>query len=191
MLQVTPDFAEITWLAAGVLLTLVMFVVEKGWNREAVRLRGETISYFSPWALLILWAPLIERVFTCSHYDLGTTVRVMGFFLLIFGIGMRIFFHRTWLRAISAKPLSNDRLGVLTDGAYSVVRHPMWLGTYSVALGLYLWAGSLLGVLCFLLIWVPLGALQIRAEEKKLVHRFSSSYETFRADRCCIVPFIW
>lgn len=182
---------EVAYSIFCILAVVVTYIWEQRYNSRAKRIRDESISHTSPLALLLLFAPVLERILTHGSYELPPLSRIIGILLLVFGVAVRVSSHRTWLRIISRKQVKNDKLGVIAEGMYQHVRHPMWLGFYSMTIGLYLAASTLLGLLCLFAVWLPMGIWQIRAEEKRLVELFGDTYEKYRSQRNCILPPVW
>lgn len=79
---------------------------------------------------------------------------------------------------------------LVTDGLYSRIRNPSYLGLLIGALGWALAFRSLIGVLLTALMIVPLVA-RIRAEEALLGERFGETYAAYRARTWRLVPWIY
>jgi protein-S-isoprenylcysteine O-methyltransferase Ste14 len=79
---------------------------------------------------------------------------------------------------------------VVMDGAYSVVRHPMYAGLLFVMSGLALWLGSMAGVIASV---VPVGILALRIHiEERLLQATLPGYATYATRvRWRMVPGIW
>ena len=68
---------------------------------------------------------------------------------------------------------------VITTGVFSIVRHPIYLGSILLYLGFILLSLSLLSVLVWILIIVFYYMIS-RYEEKLLIQRFGSAYEEYK-----------
>lgn len=68
---------------------------------------------------------------------------------------------------------------VITTGVFSIVRHPIYLGSILLYLGFILLTLSLLSVLVWILIIVFYYMISLY-EEKLLVQRFGSAYEEYK-----------
>jgi len=79
---------------------------------------------------------------------------------------------------------------VITEGAYAVVRHPMYAGLLLVMSGLALWLGSLAGVIASL---VPAGFLAVRIlfEERVLRDALPDYAQYVARVRWRMVPGFW
>jgi protein-S-isoprenylcysteine O-methyltransferase Ste14 len=85
-------------------------------------------------------------------------------------------------------PAYTDTL--VTDGIYSVVRNPSYLGLLVLSLGWALAFRSVVGVLLAALNIVPLVA-RIRAEEELLRSQFGTEYEAYRARTWRLLPGLY
>jgi protein-S-isoprenylcysteine O-methyltransferase Ste14 len=79
---------------------------------------------------------------------------------------------------------------LVTNGAYSVIRHPSYLGLLISSLGWALAFRSGVGVLLTALLIPPLLA-RIRAEEKLLRTQFGSEYDAYRARTSRLIPGLY
>jgi protein-S-isoprenylcysteine O-methyltransferase Ste14 len=79
---------------------------------------------------------------------------------------------------------------LVTDGIYSIIRHPSYAGLLLNSLGWALAFRSGVGVLLTALLIPPLLA-RIRAEERLLRDEFGSEYENFCARTWRLVPWIY
>ena len=79
---------------------------------------------------------------------------------------------------------------LVTDGLYSRIRNPSYLGLLIGALGWSLVFRSIVGVLLTALLVVPLVS-RMRAEEALLGERFGEAYAAYRARTWRLVPWIY
>ncbi len=82
--------------------------------------------------------------------------------------GLKIVFRET-----------RDEPQVITTGVFSIVRHPIYLGSILLYLGFILLSLSLLSFLVWILIIVFYYMIS-RYEEKLLIQRFGSAYEEYK-----------
>lgn len=79
---------------------------------------------------------------------------------------------------------------LVTDGVYSVIRHPSYLGLIAIMFGWGLafrsWAGVALAVLM-----VPILVARISAEETLLHEHFGAEYDAYRARTSRLIPGIY
>jgi protein-S-isoprenylcysteine O-methyltransferase Ste14 len=79
---------------------------------------------------------------------------------------------------------------LVTNGIYSIIRHPSYLGLIVNSLGWALAFRSGVGVLLTALTLVPILA-RIVAEERLLHAQFGAEYEAFRARTSRLIPRVW
>jgi protein-S-isoprenylcysteine O-methyltransferase Ste14 len=83
-----------------------------------------------------------------------------------------------------------DGQTVISSGLYGVVRHPMYLGTLILSVGIPLALGSYWGLLIMLLV-IPVLMLRIGDEERMLVDELKG-YDDYRQKvRFRLIPAIW
>ena len=76
---------------------------------------------------------------------------------------------------------------VITSGVFSIVRHPIYLGSILLYLGFILLSLSLLSFLVWILIIVFYYMIS-RYEEKLLIQRFGSAYEKYKKKVPMLLP---
>ena len=75
-------------------------------------------------------------------------------------------------------------------GVYRVVRHPIYLGTLLVMIGLPLGVSSWIGLPPMLLL-IPLFLYRMRIEERLLVEEFGDEYRSYMARTKRLVPLVY
>ena len=79
---------------------------------------------------------------------------------------------------------------LVTDGIYSVIRHPSYLGLIVLMVGWGLAFRSVAGVMLGLAM-VPVLVARIEAEERLLASQFGEDYESFRRRTARLIPGMW
>ncbi len=75
-----------------------------------------------------------------------------------------------------------------TQGIYSIVRHPLYLGNFFMWLGIILYVGSIwFTLLCILLFWIYYERIMF-AEEEFLKDKFGDAYTDWSKDTPAILP---
>ena len=75
-------------------------------------------------------------------------------------------------------------------GPYSLVRHPLYLGTLSAWLGFLILSGNLpLGFQTFWLLFFAVYYPRMLLEEGRLIERFGDAYETYRTQVSMLLPW--
>jgi protein-S-isoprenylcysteine O-methyltransferase Ste14 len=82
---------------------------------------------------------------------------------------------------LSDQPISEQ-------GAYGVVRHPLYLAAFLIWLGLALAYASLVTFLVLLLYVVPVYALYMREEERMLTEHYGDAYRDYTRRVGALLP---
>jgi protein-S-isoprenylcysteine O-methyltransferase Ste14 len=93
-------------------------------------------------------------------------------------------------RAWSLVPKAGEGTGLITTGPYHLVRHPIYLGLASLALGQALAFGRWPAVVVVVLGIVPTFVWRARAEEQLLIGTFGERYADYRRRTRMIIPHI-
>jgi protein-S-isoprenylcysteine O-methyltransferase Ste14 len=102
---------------------------------------------------------------------LGFAVSAGGMLLFLVSV---IYLQRAFLGNV--EPLT-DRL--ITTGPYRLIRHPLYLGMFVVAIGLAVAFRSLWGMLITLAAFIPAGLWRARLEEEALQRKFGRAWENY------------
>lgn len=79
---------------------------------------------------------------------------------------------------------------LVTDGIYSVFRHPSYVGFFYWALGTQLMLGNPVSCVAFAYILWRFFSLRIREEERYLIHFFGQPYRDFKARTKTWIPLV-
>lgn len=120
----------------------------------------------------------------------GEGVRWLGVVLFIAGGALRIWPVFVLGKRFSGLVAIQPGHTLVTDGIYSRLRNPSYLGLLVGSLGWALGFRSVVGVLLTLLTLLPLIA-RIRAEERLLRAQFGSEYEAYCARTWRLIPGLY
>jgi protein-S-isoprenylcysteine O-methyltransferase Ste14 len=120
----------------------------------------------------------------------GDTVRWIGVALFVAGGALRIWPVFVLGHRFSGLVAIQPGHTLVTNGLYSVIRHPSYLGLLVNSLGWALAFRSGVGVLLTALTIVPLVA-RIRSEEALLRSQFGAEYEAYRARTSRLIPGVY
>lgn len=82
--------------------------------------------------------------------------------------------------------LPSAEKGFITNGVYAYVRHPVYLGSFISALGIFIYLSAFanillpLSCLLFLALYAWMQIYRARKEEKKLMERYKEEYTKYR-----------
>ena len=92
--------------------------------------------------------------------------------------------------AWSLMPMASDHTGIVTTGPYRLVRHPIYLGLFLLALGEAIAFGSRPAVLAVLVVVVPSLLWRARVEEKLLLRVFGERYLCYVKQTKIMIPYL-
>jgi protein-S-isoprenylcysteine O-methyltransferase Ste14 len=138
---------------------------------------------------LVLWLPLaylmyLHRTFFL-HFkiDLPLILHGVGLFLLIAGTALQIWTGELLgLRGLMGLPeITKKAVGrLVTEGAFSVVRHPTYLSHTLMFAGVFFLTGvAMVGVVTIVDL-IIINAVVIPLEERELISRFGEGYKKYR-----------
>ena len=121
--------------------------------------------------------------------DVPDWVSVFGAFLVWLGLMIDLLvFRRNSFGASTIETMEGQT--VISSGPYALVRHPMYVGALVMLVGVPLALGSYWGLL-FVIVFVPVLALQILDEEAMLLRELDGYAEYTRSVRYRLVPGVW
>ena len=160
-----------------------------GWKKDwpslpylVLAMLGFVVSIYDFWKLQDL------------RFQIGIPL-VLGIILLIIGGIFRITSRKTLTKAgfnmvnsCKLQIVGNQRL--ITDGVYSHIRHPLYLGEISRNIGFALFFASLYGLVVMIIANAFL-IMRIRIEERMLISEFGKEYEEYMKKTKKLIPYIY
>jgi protein-S-isoprenylcysteine O-methyltransferase Ste14 len=142
-------------------------------------------------ALVLLGFPRIKlsvldrRFLTVSMwwFWIGAVVTASG---LLFSVWARRYLGRNWSRAVTIKKDHE----LITDGPYSLVRHPIYTGLLTGLLGCALAGGEWRGLVALGLVFIVL-LRKLRLEEQWMREQFGGTYENYSRQVRALVPHVF
>jgi protein-S-isoprenylcysteine O-methyltransferase Ste14 len=120
----------------------------------------------------------------------GDTIRWLGVVLFAASGALRIWPVFVLGKRFTGLVAIQPGHALVTNGIYSIIRHPSYLGLLINSLGWSLAFRSGIGVLLTLLLVLPLLA-RINAEEKLLHSHFGNQYNAYRSHTWRLIPGIY
>ena len=105
---------------------------------------------------------------------------------LLFAVQARRRLGRNWSGTVTVK----EGHGLVTDGPYGVVRHPIYTGLLAAFFGTALALGQWRGLLATGLVLVAF-VRKIRLEERWMGETFGDAYDAYRRRVPALVPGLW
>ena len=144
------------------------------------------LTYIMP---TLVWPPLAYSIYLnrafLLHYriDLAPSIRIAGLVILTGGVMLQIWTGQllTLLGLMGLPEVSHKVEGrLVTEGAFSFVRHPTYLAHTLMFGGVFLLAGVIaVGVITFLDL-IIVNTVIIPLEEKELLVRFGEEYAQYK-----------
>lgn len=121
------------------------------------------ISAIHPW----------KAVLDLTLVPLGIALVVIGFGIALWG--RLIFFNEK----TEINPTSETNSKLVTHGAFSITRNPMYLGIAIFTLGIAFWVGSLPMFAVPVLMFVLCNQIHIPFEEAKMRRQYGDAYDAY------------
>ena len=178
-----------------VIATLVMAVaaVFSGGNLSA----GEREDRSNRWVIYALGIIGLLSAFVPAYTDRkdflvidGDAVRWLGVALYVVGGAVRIWPVFVLGYRFSGLVAIQPGHTLVTDGIYSVIRHPSYLGLLIVSLGWVLAFRSVVG-LVFVVLTIPPVLARIKSEEHLLHEQFGADYDAYRSRTSRLIPGLY
>jgi protein-S-isoprenylcysteine O-methyltransferase Ste14 len=129
--------------------------------------------------LPIVLIPLVTDTTMRRHPLTELTVESVGYLLLLAGVGLRL-----WSTLYIGSRKSRE---LIRQGPYSMCRHPLYLGTCTIVMGVALLFTNPVMLLAILLLFVPATLMTIKMEESHLEELFGEEYRNY----CRQAPRLW
>ena len=146
---------------------------------------------FPAWSLVVLQFILIGLLVVLPAGNLwaqGAFLAVVAGGLVTVGIALAYLGARRLGKTLTPSPIPRQGGELHTSGIYASVRHPIYTGLLTAALGLALWGGSTAHLIALAAL-VGLIAVKARAEEKMLLVTYSD-YASYASQVGRFVPGI-
>jgi protein-S-isoprenylcysteine O-methyltransferase Ste14 len=147
------------------------------------------LGAFAVLSILQAWLPAYTDRIDFWTID-GDTVRWIGVVLAAVGGALRLWPVYVLGNRFSGLVAIQEGHTLVTNGIYSVIRNPSYLGLLINGLGWSLAFRSVAGVLLTVLTLVPLVA-RMNAEERLLQSEFGAEYDAYRARTSRLVPGLY
>ena len=160
---------------------------------ESKRSRPENVVFFLAWLgsmiLPVVW--IATPFLSFADYRLDPGPFWLGVVLLVLGLWL---FHRSHADLSTNWSISLDireNHSLVTSGVYRRIRHPMYAAIFLMAAGQALFVPNWLAGPLYLCAFVLLFALRVGPEERMMLERFGSEYETYMQTSKRLIPGVW
>jgi len=180
-------------LRIAVLLAAHVIFLSAGALRILRGQRGHLLVAAAPWWIQyyppLVWLPFVVAYIRPFAIDLDVTLRYAGLAIAIASALFAAWAMWSLGRGYGIRLDVFEAHELKTDGAYGLVRHPMYLGILLFHLGASLALESPLLLAATALIVAPYTAVRIAAEEKVLHEAFGERYARYAERVPALVPF--
>jgi len=143
------------------------------------------IQYYPP----LVWLPFVVAYVQPFAVDLSASLQLIGLAIAVASAAFAAWAMWSLGRSYGIRLDIFDGHSLKTDGPYSVVRHPMYLGIVLFQLGASLALQSPLLLAATALYVAPFTAIRIGSEEKVLREAFGERYLRYAERVPALIPF--
>lgn len=194
--RVPQSFVWNPRLLAFNILFLLWLIMEASRVRLGHR-KAKTYGKFSRSFLIVSVSCLLLAVLESSS---GNRLGGGTWMYLSMAVGTCMFSVGVYLRHLSIRTLGKyfvtkvqiaEEHQLVTHGIYSVIRHPSYTGLILGFLGLLIFSQSILGILTFIFLALPLYLYRITIEERALIEAFREQYVIYRKNTYRLLPRVF
>jgi protein-S-isoprenylcysteine O-methyltransferase Ste14 len=154
-------------------LSLFILLVTMGKIRGKVIAASGTVSLYLSYIaalLLALWHLMPGRSFELS-FLFGSIIQLSGVLLRLAGLKRLGRYYSSFVEI-------RESQRIVTDGIYSIIRHPLHCAFLLEIAGMGIISENLFSILPFLISWITI-ILRNRKEEKTMLDHFGKEYERY------------
>lgn len=121
---------------------------------------------------------------------LSEKLHYLGVIIFLSGYAIRVIATKKLKKQFSFLVTIQENHQLITSGIYSMIRHPVYLGTILAVAGMFLVFPTWYGLI-FVLLYTSLLAHRISLEEKLLLKTFGSVFEEYSTKSFRLIPHIY
>ena len=138
-----------------------------------------------------LWLPIIVDFHGLGAFTFDLVVGAASLVVMLLGVGLRIWAARTLGEYYTTALRVTEGQKVVSNGPYSLVRHPGYLAEIFIWTGLGVLAGSYLTVIVLPVMFISVLLYRISSEERMLVKELGDDYIQYQRRTHKLFPFIY
>lgn len=160
-------------------------------NVKLVHANGDSFTYVS--GVLILCGVWLNVCDLAMHGggSLGPTMPSVGVAIAVAGLWLRYQAIATLGKYFTTKLLICFDQPLVSTGVYRLIRHPSYSGLLLITFGFNFIFETVVGLVYFLLVIVPLVLFRISREEKLLYEGFGDAFLEYKKNSWRLVPFFF
>ncbi|QRV87972.1 isoprenylcysteine carboxyl methyltransferase [Ceratobasidium sp. AG-Ba] len=170
------------------------FAVTAGWNREKLSVDSFLLDNGKEYhiAHTVALVEFLLTRFIWPNSKSHTIITFVGIAVTLFGQSIRsmamIHASNNFSHSIATYKIATHRL--VTDGVYSISRHPSYAGFFYWSLGTQIVLQNPVSFILYLALLWRFFTARIRFEERFLVRFFGKDYEDYRAKVPTLIPLM-
>jgi protein-S-isoprenylcysteine O-methyltransferase Ste14 len=135
--------------------------------------------------------PLIVDLLGVAMFRINPVEGLVAIAVMTFGLGIRIWAAVTLGRFYTTTLMITEGHKVVTNGPYTKIRHPGYLGDLLIWTGFAVLSSNLIGVLLLPVMFVVVYLYRISVEERMLTKELGEDYVHYRDRTRRLIPFIY
>jgi protein-S-isoprenylcysteine O-methyltransferase Ste14 len=152
--------------------------------------QGTAVLVAVSYPLGIFLAPLLNG-FSIGRFPGPDTAGMVGVIAMIAGLGIRVWSMQTLGRFYTRRLTIAEGQKIVQAGPYRILRHPGYLGTLLVWIGLPATQANWIALCALALLMGIAYGRRINLEENMLVQQFGEEYRQYMKRTWRLVPFIF
>lgn len=142
-------------------------------------------------SLISVVAPVVHWAYFMDNPAAFSAFTAIGILMMVTGLLFRAWAVKTLGAFFTPTVQIKDEHKLITQGPYSIVRHPSYTGAFLSIIGsaviLESWIGFAIACLAMTIAYY----VRITIEENELSAHFGSSYQNYKHTTKRIIPFVW
>ena len=188
----TPVLIGLVGLVGWALAERWLYAIKLQQAKGSPRDRGSFLLLYLSWYGSIILSLLDAVQLRWSTIDPAlAAVQFAGVPLVVLGLIVRVLARLTLGKAFSPVVQTTGAHRLVTGGIYGIIRHPAYLGTLCLLIGLPLCFGSIVGLGIAFFVGIPVLIYRIQIEEPALRAWFGEEYEAYSRKTNRLIPYLW
>lgn len=165
--------------------------VELSKAKEKKNTDRSSVIHIAIASLIGIIAPLIEWAYF-KNAQVSTLMTWIGIAIIVGGIAFRVLSIRYLGKFFTTAVETQSGQNIITEGPYTIVRHPSYLGALMAFIGLGIFLNAPVGTIIALIAMMLAYYNRITAEESTMVKEIGEAYKAFQKKTPYrLIPWIW
>jgi protein-S-isoprenylcysteine O-methyltransferase Ste14 len=186
-----------TWpIIVSILLASLLNMTQPPLSFEEIKTKS---PYDKNSTLFLFLAGILVFLVPCLDYGYGRMARpplnhlisIFGILLSFGSLSFRYWAIRILGKAFTSKVEITPDQKMISQGPYRWIRHPSYLGSFVMAVGISIIFRSYAGLLVCIFGFFPTYVFRIYVEEKALLEKFGLTYQEYCKKTWKLIPFVF